>query len=151
MKSIYRRATENDAKIIRDFQIAMALETEGLALGAETCLAGVQAVFADAQRGQYHVCEVDGKVVGSLLITYEWSDWRNGTVWWIQSVYLQPEFRGKKLYSHFYFYIQNLVKSGTEIRGLRLYVDHSNKKAQGVYSKLGMNGEHYKVFEWMKS
>lgn len=129
----------------------MAWETESLRLEKETCHLGVRAVFESPHRGKYHVCEVDGNVVGSLLLTTEWSDWRNGVVWWMHSVYLRPEFRGQKLFSGFYKYVQELAHAEPSVRGIRLYVDHSNQNAQKVYAKIGMNGEHYRLFEWMKT
>ncbi|MGC4006286.1 MAG: GNAT family N-acetyltransferase [Pirellulales bacterium] len=100
--------------------------------------------------GRYFVIELDGRVVGSCLITYEWSDWRCGTVWWIQSLFVVPEARGRKLYRGLYEHLQALVAADPALRGLRLYVDERNAPAQAVYAKLGMNGEHYRVFEWMK-
>ena len=128
----------------------MARETENIDLNHEICSKGVHAVFEDPSKGQYYVCEADGRVVGSALITHEWSDWRNGVVWWIQSVYIVPEKRGKGLFSGLYRYIKRLATVDADVRGLRLYVDKSNTNAQQVYLRLGMNGEHYQVFEWMK-
>ena len=89
-------------------------------------------------------------IVASTMITYEWSDWRNGVVWWIQSVYVAPEARGQGVYKGLYAYVQELANDDPNIRGIRLYVDKRNTRAQQVYAKLGMNGEHYQVFEWMK-
>ena len=85
------------------------------------------------------------------MITYEWSDWRNGNVWWIQSVYVVPEFRGQRVYAGLYEHVQALVEADDALRGIRLYVDRRNVAAQQVYTRLGMNGEHYQVFEWMKT
>lgn len=147
---IYREAVPADVPAIVAFQLAMARETEELTLDLETCTAGVNAVFADAQRGHYFVAELDGSVVASLLITHEWSDWRNGDVWWIQSVYVTPKARGKGVYAGLYEHIKQLVQAEARVRGLRLYVDKRNTRAQTVYARLGMNGEHYQVFEWMK-
>jgi len=146
----FRQALRDDAGAIIDFQIAMARETEELDLDRDTCTRGVQGVFADASRGRYFVAESGGRVVGSLLITYEWSDWRNGLVWWIQSVFVIPEFRGQGVYAGLYEHVQSLVNADPAIRGIRLYVDRRNTRAQQVYTRLGMNGEHYQVFEWMK-
>jgi RimJ/RimL family protein N-acetyltransferase len=146
----YRLAVPADAAAIVEFQIAMARETEDLHLDREICTLGVQAVFEEPGHGRYYVCEKDGQVIGSTLITYEWSDWRNGVVWWIQSVYVAPEMRGQGVYGGLYRYIQSLTQTDENIRGIRLYVDKRNANAQRVYAKLGMNGEHYQVFEWMK-
>src|SRR5258706_7938715 len=147
----YRQATPSDVSVIVDFQLAMALETEELELDRDVCTRGVKAVFDDPSRGRYFLAQSEGTVVASLMITYEWSDWRNGNVWWIQSVYVRPSFRGQRVYAGLYEHVQNLVQTDDGIRGIRLYVDRRNVSAQKVYSRLGMNGEHYQVFEWMKT
>ena len=146
----FRQAKKEDAGSIVRFQQQMAHETEGILLDRDTVSAGVQAVFEDRQKGIYYVTEVNRKVIASLLITYEWSEWRNGTVWWIQSVYVEKEFRGRGIFSRLYTYIQSLAENDTEVKGIRLYVDNTNTAAQQVYSRTGMNGDHYKVYEWMK-
>ncbi|HEY0370780.1 MAG TPA: GNAT family N-acetyltransferase, partial [Thermoanaerobaculia bacterium] len=146
----YREAKPSDVAAIVDFQIAMARETEELDLDRDVCTRGVQALFEDASRGRYFVAESDGAVIASLMITYEWSDWRNGTVWWIQSVYVIPEFRRRGVYAGLYQHVKTMVEAEPSIRGIRLYVDNRNTSAQEVYARLGMEGEHYRVFEWMK-
>jgi GNAT superfamily N-acetyltransferase len=146
----YRSATFSDVDHIVDFQLAMALETEQLELVRSICADGVRAVFEGNSRGQYYIAELEGLVVGSLLITYEWSDWRNGVVWWIQSVYVVPGARKKGVYSGLYSHVQRLAENDSKVRGIRLYVDNHNRSAQEVYTRLGMNGNHYTVFEWMK-
>ena len=146
----YRGALIDDRDAIVDFQIAMARETEEVELDRATCMSGVAAVFADLSLGRYFVAEQSGRVVASLLITYEWSDWRNGVVWWIQSVYVVPELRRQRVYAGMYDHVKRLVDADEGVRGIRLYVDRRNKRAQEVYTRLGMNGEHYQVFEWMK-
>ena len=147
---IYREAVPADAAAIVEFQILMARETEEIELDRATVIKGVNAVFADATRGHYFVAELNGTVVASLMITHEWSDWRNGDVWWIQSVYVIAAARGKGVYKGLYEHVQQLVAADEHLRGIRLYVDTRNTRAQTVYSRLGMNGEHYQVFEWMK-
>lgn len=147
---MYRSAQPADHPVIVDFQVAMARETEDVALDREICARGVAAVLADPSLGRYYIAEKDGRVVGSLLLTYEWSDWRNGTVWWIQSVYVVPEMRGQRVYAGLYEHVKTLAQADDSIRGIRLYVDRRNTRAQQVYTRLGMNGEHYQVFEWMK-
>jgi GNAT superfamily N-acetyltransferase len=147
----YREATPSDVPVIVDFQVAMARETEDLELDREVCTRGVLALFEDPSRGRYFVAEDEGNVIASLMITYEWSDWRNGNVWWIQSVYVRPEFRGQRVYAGLYEHVKRLVQADDSLRGIRLYVDRRNVPAQHVYTKLGMNGEHYQVFEWMKT
>lgn len=146
----YREATPDDAESIIEFQLAMARETEELRLDREILTRGVHAVFADPSLGRYFVAEGDGRVVASLMITYEWSDWRSGMVWWIQSVYVTPEFRRRGIYAGLYQHVRAMVEAEPAIRGIRLYVDNRNKPAQEVYARLGMEGEHYRVFEWMK-
>jgi GNAT superfamily N-acetyltransferase len=147
---MYREATPQDADVIVEFQIAMARETEDLELDPAVCALGVMAVFENPMHGQYFVADDDGRVVASTLITYEWSDWRNGVVWWIQSVYVAPEARRRGVYAGLYEYLQELAHRDSNIRGIRLYVDHRNTTAQQVYERLGMDGEHYRLFEWMK-
>ena len=147
----YREAAPFDVATIADFQVAMALETEELDLDREACTRGVQALFDDPSRGRYFLAESGGAVIASLMITYEWSDWRNGNVWWIQSVYVRPEFRRQRVYAGLYEHVKRLVEADGSLRGIRLYVDRRNTSAQDVYQRSGMNGEHYLVFEWMKT
>ncbi|HZL10866.1 MAG TPA: GNAT family N-acetyltransferase [Prolixibacteraceae bacterium] len=147
---IIRQAQQTDSSSIVEFQLAMAMETEQLQLNEPTVEKGVAAVFADSSKGIYYVAEIKGQVVGSLLTTFEWSDWRNGTVLWIQSVYVRPEFRKRSIFSRLYKHIQDLVASDHDLRGIRLYADKTNTSAHGVYEHLGMTAEHYKMYEWMK-
>lgn len=146
-----RPAVTDDASTIVRFQVQMAMETEGITLDTDVVSKGVNGVFEEPSRGIYHVVEMDGKVIASLLITYEWSEWRNGQVWWIQSVYVEKDLRGKGIFKQLYTYIQSLANDDQDIRGIRLYVDNTNTAAQKVYQSIGMNGDHYRVFEWMKS
>ena len=147
---IIRKASTKDTSSIVEFQLAMALETEQLQLDEPTVISGVAAVFDDPSKGIYYVAETEGHVVGSLLTTFEWSDWRNGTVLWIQSVYVRPEFRKRSIFSRLYKYIQEKVASNPDLRGIRLYADKTNTAAHGVYEHLGMTAEHYQMYEWMK-
>ena len=128
----------------------MAGETENLSLDPDTVTRGVESVFQDPSLAEYFVAEIEGEVVGSLMITREWSDWRAGLVWWIQSVYVHPDHRGQGVYSDLYRFIQQRVIADPGVRGVRLYVARTNSRAQEVYSRLGMDGEHYVVFEWME-
>ena len=146
----YRQATPADAPDIVEFQIAMARETEQDELDREICTRGVAAVFADPSHGLYYIAEAEGRVIGSLMLTYEWSDWRNGRVWWIQSVYVAPQARAQGVYRGLYAHVQQLAQADAHVRGIRLYVDERNTRAQQVYARLGMAGEHYRVFDWMK-
>jgi len=145
-----RKAVKEDIRKIIDFQQKMANETENLILDTNIVTAGVKAVFDDKSKGNYYVAEDNDNVIASLMTTYEWSDWRNGCVLWIQSVYVLPEYRQKGIYKQMYNHLKELVKSSDKYLGLRLYVDLTNKRAQKVYEKLGMNGEHYKMYEWFK-
>ncbi|GIU81751.1 MAG: N-acetyltransferase GCN5 [Pyrinomonadaceae bacterium] len=142
-----RLAEENDASALVNFNQAMAMETEGKSLSTETLTKGVKAVFQDANKGFYVVAEDEGKVVGCLMITFEWSDWRNGWFWWIQSVYVMPEYRGKGVYRQLYEFVKEKAKKTGSICGFRLYVDRENKIAQQVYKKLGMEESNYIMFE----
>ena len=146
----YREANVRDAITIVDFQQAMARETEDVELHRPIVSRGVEAVFEDRNLGRYFVAEAGANLVASLLITYEWSDWRNGFVWWIQSVYVRPEYRRRGLYAGLYAFVKKLAEANEIVKGIRLYVDKRNISAQEVYTRLGMNGEHYQVFEWMK-
>jgi len=144
-----RIANQSDAGSIIAFQKAMAMETEGLELKDEKIKKGVGAVFGDSSKGRYYVAEDKGTVVASLMITFEWSDWRNANVWWFQSVYVIPEYRRKGVFKMMYEYIKEEgIQEG--IAGLRLYVDSTNTPAQKTYEAMGMNGSHYKTFEWMR-
>jgi ribosomal protein S18 acetylase RimI-like enzyme len=144
-----RKAKPEDALSIIDFQLKMAWETEQLALVPEIVTKGVTAVFADPSRGQYWVAEDSGNVVASLLITYEWSDWRNTIVWWFQSVYVLPDYRRKGIFRSMYSCIKN-ESDRQGVAGLRLYVETNNKRAQKTYESLGMQSEHYTMYEWLK-
>lgn len=146
-----REANSSEVATIVDFQIRMAKETEDLTLSEEKLMPGSKAIFEDRHKGIYYVAVDQDKVVGCLLITYEWSEWRNGTVLWIQSVYVLPEYRGQKVFKLLYGHIQNLVESSDDYKGIRLYVEKDNVRAQKVYAAIGMDGEHYRMFEWMKT
>lgn len=146
-----RNATVNDLSDIVAFQLAMALETEDLALDPDTVSNGVRAVFDDPGKGVYYVAEAETKIVGSLLTTFEWSDWRNGNILWIQSVYILPDYRGKGIFRMFYGHIKSLVlHPENHLSGIRLYVEKNNLPARQVYAKLGMTNHHYETYEWMK-
>lgn len=146
-----RRARAEDAQQIIDFQISMALETEDVVLDLNTITPGVQAVFEDDAKGWYFVAEIEGEIAGSLLTTFEWSDWRNATILWIQSVFVAMPHRGRGVYRALYEHIQNLVNTSDAHVGIRLYVDKTNEEALKVYQKLGMDSEHYGMCEWFKS
>lgn len=140
----------NDLNDIVKFQYDMAIETEGLYLDKETLTLGVQAVLNDAQKGKYYLVEEGGQNIACLLTTYEWSEWRNGIILWIQSVYVCPEFRKKGVYTTLYQHIKEQVCSVATYKGIRLYADKTNRAAQQVYERLGMSAEHYQLYEWLK-
>jgi hypothetical protein len=147
----YREARFEEAPTLAAFQLALALETEGLELDADACGRGVRAVFDDPAKGCWYVATVGREISASLLVTPEWSDWFDGPIWWIQSVYVLPGRRGRKLFTGFYGFIKALATLDPSVRGLRLYVDKRNLAAKKAYAALGMNGEHYELFEWMKT
>ena len=141
-----RLADKDDIQALVGFNQAMALETEGKKLEASVLTPGVAAVFEDSNKGFYVVAD-DESVVGGLLITYEWSDWRNNWFWWIQSVYILPEFRGKSIYRAMYSFVKQLAEKRGGVCGFRLYVEKENVHAQRVYEQLGMHESHYLAYE----
>jgi len=142
-----RIAVPADADALIAFNQAMALETEGKELSHSTLTSGVNAVFADEKKGFYVVAESNETIVGGLMVTYEWSDWRGQWFWWIQSVYILPEGRGQKLYSRMYEFVKQRAGKAGNVCGFRLYVETENVHAQKVYEKLGMNSSHYLMYE----
>ena len=145
-----RKGRLEDEEAIARFQQRMAMETEGISLDPETVGRGVRAVFEDPSKGEYWVAEEKGRTVGVLLTVPEWSDWRNGTVLWIHSLYVVPEFRGRGVFRRLYDTLRRKVRESEDLKGLRLYVDRRNAAAQAVYEKLGMNRDHYFLYEWLK-
>jgi GNAT superfamily N-acetyltransferase len=144
-----RKANPSDTETIIDFQQKMAWETERITLVPEIISKGVNGVFEDPSRGQYYVAESTGNVVASLLITCEWSDWRNTNVWWFQSVYVLPDFRRTGIFRKMYTFIKEEAEK-QKIAGLRLYVETKNLPAKKTYDSLGMSSEHYTMYEWLK-
>jgi ribosomal protein S18 acetylase RimI-like enzyme len=142
-----RVATSSDADSLVEFNKAMALETEGKELDAKVLRSGVEAVFGDEKKGFYVVAEVDTKIIGGLMITYEWSDWRDAWFWWIQSVYILPEARGRQIYSQLYEFVKTKAAENGNVCGFRLYVESDNHHAQKVYEKVGMHGSQYLMYE----
>jgi ribosomal protein S18 acetylase RimI-like enzyme len=147
---LIRAARPDDAPVIVELQLRMARETEDLELDRDTLTGGVEAVFSDPRKGAYGVAAREGRVVGDLLTTFEWSDWRNGVILWIQSVYVVPEERGRGVYRALYEHLKRRVEADPGLKGIRLYVDKRNTDAQRVYERLGMTREHYDTFEWLK-
>ena len=146
-----RIATKMDGPAMVEFNQAMALETEGKQLSEDVLSNGVAAVFDDPKKGFYVVAEEGDRIVGGLMITFEWSDWRNGWFWYVQSVYVRPEARGKKVYSQLYQFVKDRATEKGNVCGFRLYVEKENERAQAVYKKLGMEETYYLMFEEMCS
>ncbi|MGH9948718.1 MAG: GNAT family N-acetyltransferase [Pyrinomonadaceae bacterium] len=142
-----RIANIAEADALVEFNQAMALETEGKHLKSETLSRGVTAVFDDPKKGFYVVAEDAGEIVGGLMVTYEWSDWRNGWFWWIQSVFIRPAARGRSVYSKLYSFVKEKAEIDGNVAGFRLYVEKENEHAQAVYKKLGMEETYYLMFE----
>jgi ribosomal protein S18 acetylase RimI-like enzyme len=143
-----RIAVVEDLEALVAGNMALAEETERVRLDIETLRRGILALLESREPGRYWVAELDGRVVGQLLVTFEWSDWRNRMVWWVQSVYVAPDARGRSVLRTLYEMARREAMAAGAA-GLRLYVDTSNTRAQAVYAALGMNGDHYRVFEDM--
>lgn len=146
-----RLANSNDAQRLADFNSAMAFETEAVELIPEVILQGVKGLLANPHHGYYWVAEAEGEIVASLMVTTEWSDWRNGVFWWIQSVYVLPNWRRKGLYTRLYEQVKKQALEHEDVCGFRLYVEQDNTIAQQTYSRLGMQETHYKLFEELDS
>jgi len=144
---IIRRALSQDIAELADFNIRMARETEGVELIPEVITAGVQTMIDNPQMGFYLVVELDNGIQASLMITTEWSDWRNGIFWWIQSVYVRPGYRRQGLYRELYLRVKELAEQEPAVYGFRLYVERDNIAAQKTYESLGMSETEYKLFE----
>ncbi len=141
-----RPANPSDVACIAAFNIAMAWETEKLRLDTDTVQQGVNSVFSDAAKGQYIVADLGGSTVGCLMITHEWSDWRNGDIWWIQSVYVDPDHRRKGVFKSLYRHVEAIARKAGVV-AIRLYVEHDNASGKATYQKLGMSMTHYDVMQ----
>ena len=146
---LIRVAKKEDAPALVEFNKAMALETEGKRLETNILQSGVKAVFDDENKGFYVVAESENKIIGGLMITFEWSDWRDGWFWWIQSVYILPEGRGRKIYSRLYDFVKEKARESGCVCGIRLYVEKENEHAQKVYERVGMDKSYYLMYEEM--
>ena len=144
---IIRNANKDDITIIVNFNTAMAMETEIKILISETVYKGVNELLNNNENGFYLIAESDGIPAGQLMITQEWSDWRNGEFWWIQSVYIHPDYRKNNIYQKLYNEAIKLAKESKNVCGIRLYVNKDNNIAQKVYAKLGMKESNYLFFE----
>ncbi len=142
-----RSAEPTDWATIAEFNCQLAEETEDKKLDWDVISSGVRKVLGDVHRGRYFLAESEGRIVGTTMITYEWSDWRDGWIWWIQSVYVHPDFRGRGVFSGLYRHIEALAAETGDIRSIRLYVLKSNQRARATYAKLGMGETGYTVLE----
>ena len=142
-----RTAAATDAATLARFNAAMALESEDGVLDTDVVTAGVRAALADSGKGFYLLADVDGNPVGQLMVTYEWSDWRNGWIWWVQSVYVRPEFRRQGVYRRLYRRLQAMAEAQGDVRGIRLYVMRENLTAKRTYESLGMRHSEYDLYE----
>lgn len=145
-----RPARAEEADTLAGFNIAMALETEGRRLLPEVVGAGVRRLLAEPALGFYLVAVADGEVVGSAMVTTEWSDWRNGRFWWIQSVYVRPEWRRRGVFRALYAHIREAAAQAPDVCGFRLYVERENTAAQATYRALGMHETDYRIMEELR-
>jgi GNAT superfamily N-acetyltransferase len=142
-----RQGTTSDINRIAEFQQALAQESEGKTLDDDVLLKGIQKIFQDEGRGFYLMAESGDQVVGGLMITYEWSDWRNANFWWIQSVYVDDQWRRQGVYRALHDYMYDIAQSRDDICDIRLYVERNNTVAQQTYNSLGMSQSHYHLYE----
>lgn len=143
---LIRPATLDDLDILHSQNKALALESEGKELDDATLRLGITALLEDAHKGRYFIAESDGQVAGQVMLTVEWSDWRNGPMWWFQSVYVQPDYRRQGVFAALYNYVLGLAKTAG-VKELRLYVDKGNVRARQAYLNLGMAEGHYDMLE----
>ncbi|AMV33376.1 putative acetyltransferase [Pirellula sp. SH-Sr6A] len=142
-----RQALPSDVETIAHYNIALCRETEGRELDPSTVTNGVRRFVTQPHRGRYFVAEIDGRVVGQAAHTFEWSDWRDGEIWWIQSVYVHPEFRGRGVFRALFEHIKKLGEADVDCCGIRLYMEQENKTARESYRHLGFSETGYVVFE----
>lgn len=142
-----RLAQPQDAPVIARFNACLAEETENLRLDPAVLLAGVSALLQDPAKGRYFVAVYNGTIAGQLMITYEWSDWRNGNIWWIQSVYVSPESRRSGVFRRLFEHVRLLARAEKNVPALRLYMHADNSRARQTYAQLGFRHTHYEVFE----
>ena len=140
------KATVDDITTIAQFQIEMAMESEGFQLNPEKIMQGVTAVMNDSNKGTYLIAKVNDSPAGSLMLTREWSDWNNCWYWWVQSVYVTPQHRGNGIYKAMYAHVKDMARE-QQVSQVRLYVDKGNTRAQEVYKRLGMDECHYLMYE----
>ena len=142
-----RRATNADLETLISFNAAMARETEDKALDVDTLRRGISAMLDDDSLGFYLVAERDGEAVAQLMVTTEWSDWRNAHFWWLQSLYVRPEYRRQGIFRQLYEHVRQQALESGNVCGIRLYVERTNRRAQEAYVNLGMSHSHYDMYE----
>lgn len=142
-----REASEADLDLLVGFNLAMAQETEDLALDPEVLRSGMRRALRDPGRGRYSVAELDGDPVGALMVTREWSDWRDAWFWWIQSVYVAPRARRRGVYTALHEAVIRAARAAGDVCGVRLYVETGNRAAQATYERQGMHPAHYRMYE----
>jgi ribosomal protein S18 acetylase RimI-like enzyme len=142
-----RQAKLDDLEVVARFNVALAAESENLELEHARVLAGVEALLRDSAKGTYFVALSGGKVVGQLLITHEWSDWHNGDYWWLQSVYVHPDFRRSGIFRALFEFVQSEAARAPEVCCLRLYMEKDNTRARAAYIGMGMTETNYRVLE----
>jgi len=142
-----RPATPDDVDVLVTFQQAMAAETEDKGLDPQRLKLGIEYLLDHPSEGFYLMAESDGQPAGSLMVTFEWSDWRNGRFWWIQSVFVGQSFRRRGVYSALHAEIRNRAQADPDGCGIRLYVETENVNAQQTYRALGMTETHYRLYE----
>jgi GNAT superfamily N-acetyltransferase len=142
-----RNATTDDSAVVAEFNRLLAVETEGILLDAVTLSVGVRACLEDPVKGKYFLAEEDGQVIGQLCLTFEFSDWRNGWMWWIQSVYVRPEARRRGVFSALFEHVERLARNDPEVIGIRLYMERDNEIARQTYLRHGMRPTKYVLLE----
>ena len=145
-----RKALNKDIDVIARYNYNLAYETENKILDMNILTRGVEAIIKDENKGIYHVCEINGEVVGQIMYTFEWSDWRNGTFLWIQSVYVNKEFREMGVFKALYKFIRDIADNDNNICGIRLYVEKENTIAKKTYKNIGMKECNYYIYEYDK-
>lgn len=147
MKPTVRQARTDDLDFLVRGNVEMARETEATELDPALVVPGTRAVLLDPSLGRYFIAELNNRPVGQLMLTFEWSDWRNGVFWWIQSVFVEPGHRGEGAFSALFRHVLDLARSDPGVCGIRLYVDRANDRAQAVYRRLGLHPTNYDVME----
>ncbi len=151
MTLLIRQAEPDDEDVVADFNCRLAWESESKRLDAPTVLLGVREILNNSRHGRYFVARFDDRIVGQLMHTFEWSDWRNGVIWWLQSVYVHPDYRRLGVFRALMSHLQTEATDSPDVVGLRLYVEEHNTAAQETYERLGLKTAGYIVMERLKT